>query len=311
MKVIIPLILLVVQFILSICFQNLEGTLFGYHIRTVALVAGAIGQLLSLYLISMFVLYLVGKIQTRDGKRLIVGCFILLFAFLWRFNLVDKAQMKASQYDKTASATQQNKEKQMTPYDRVVKQRKMSKEVEKLAFEKVFNETATSSAQLIEKLNLKEIPASVLTSKTQLANVLKARKKTLNEISRGAFYNELVKEQEKAMMRGCNKIKEEYNEVDCDELLAEGREQRHREYKELADMVYDMRETEFAYAQFILDHYENFKFDASGEMEDAVFDTEAQRSEFVKLTEDVGRTYGKFQDKITNFTDSAKRKGYL
>lgn len=312
MKLIIPLILLIVQFILSICFQKLEGSLFGYHIRAVALVSGALGQLLSLYFLSMLVLYLVEKLQTRNGKRLIIGCFILLFALLWRFSLVDKAKMQTSQDDKSVSTVQRNQTNGTSTYDKIASNTQRTKEMEKAFFEIGVEENANASAQVVDRLNLQHIESDELTSRTKLAKAVKDRRKALNEVSREMLYDELVKAGDEAGERTCTKVKEKYKEFNCSKYInSEERRATHKDKKKITDLFYDYKEAEFAFAQFILDHYEDFTFDANGEIDDVVFDTEAERKEFVKLAEDVTDKLNKLQSLGNKYTKEAEKQGWM
>lgn len=310
MKIVIPLILLVLQFILSICFQNLEGVLFGYHIRTIALVAVSLGQILSLYLLSMLVLYLVEKIQTRNGKRLIVGSFILLFAFLWRLSLVDEAKM--SQGNKSVSIVQSNPKNRTSTYDKIASNTQRKREIEKVFFEVSVEKNANASAQMVDRFNLQHIQNEELTSRTKLAKVVKDRRKTLNEVSREMLYDELVKAGDEAGADACAMVKEKYKEFNCSKYInSEERRATHKAQQEITDLFYDYKEAELAFAQFILDHYEDFTFASNGEIEDVVFDTEAERKKFVKLAEDVTDKLNKLQSFGNKYTKEAERQGWL
>ena len=292
MKVIIPLVLLAIQFISSISFRSLEGSLFGFHWRTEALIAGTIGQLLSLYFISALVIYLLEKIQTKNGKRLLVGCFIILFALLWRVNLVDKAKSR------------------MNPNTEHVSTVQTDKEIAKVFFEKASEEIAKASTELIAKLNLQNISDDEFSSKNKLTNVLKIRQKTLNEIPREKFVNEVIKEAWKAGEHACVKAREMYPEINCKEVEEE-RRKSYNDFKETANLFYDFKEAEFAFAKFMLDHYEDFTFGANGELENVSLKTDALRNRFIKLTQDVEETMGNLQNKANNAAQKAKERGVM
>ena len=123
-----------------------------------------------------------------------IGCFIILYALVWRFSLVDNAKYKMDQYDKTTSTAQRNQEKGMSTYDKIASTTQRTTEIEKAFFEIGLKESTKASAEAVARLNLTQIPSSVLTSKTELASVLRTQKKALNEVSREMLYNELLKE---------------------------------------------------------------------------------------------------------------------
>lgn len=76
-------------------------------------------------------------------------------------------------------------------------------------------------------------------------------------------------------------------------------------------LIPNPQEAELAFAQFILDHYEDFTFASNGEIEDVVFDTEAERKKFVKLAEDVTDKLNKLQSFGNKYTKEAERQGWL
>ena len=131
-------------------------------------------------------------------------------------------------------------------------------------------------------------------------------------MSREKFANELIKAGEEAIERACAQVKAKYKAFDCGKYMTVEEKQKVKNgHKKIADLFYDYKEAEFAFAKFILDHYDNFTFSADGEIEDVVFDTETQRLKFVKLANDASEKMDKIQSLANNYTKKMEKEGYL